>query len=180
LETLDTEGLITIQVAQLEKEKKELSERLRITAKRIDHIERAYRKEERPLLAEDYAIQQKTDRETFDAIQKARLRSAREAHEADLDTKSRLSRMLEDYHARRETIISKKGEEFARKKELAVRRINEEKEKRRKAVFKLREEEKIKKEKEEEAIRQREAEEARLAAGMFIYLCLLFFSDEKC
>jgi hypothetical protein len=179
LETLDTEGLITIQVAQLEKEKKELSERLRIISKRIDHIERAYRKDERPLLAEDYAIQQKTDRETFDAIQKARLRTAREAHEEDLATKARLSRMLGDYHARRETIILKKGEEFAKKKEQAARRIHEEKEKRKKAVMKQREEERVKREKEEEAVRQREAEEARIAAGMFSFLSFVLFCSDK-
>jgi translation initiation factor 3 subunit A len=49
--TLDTESIIGLQVAQLEKEKKEVAERLRIVAKRVDHIERANRKEERPLLA---------------------------------------------------------------------------------------------------------------------------------
>jgi translation initiation factor 3 subunit A len=43
-----------MQVAQLEKETKELNKRLRmhIIVKRVDHTERAYRKEERPLLAQ--------------------------------------------------------------------------------------------------------------------------------
>ena len=48
------EGLITIQFARLEKEKKEISEGLRVIAKRIVHTERAYREEEQPLLAEAY------------------------------------------------------------------------------------------------------------------------------
>lgn len=65
METYNTENLITIQVAQLEKDKKELQERLRIGSKRIDHIERSYLKEERSLLDQDYEVQQKTDRETF-------------------------------------------------------------------------------------------------------------------
>ncbi|TFK38522.1 hypothetical protein BDQ12DRAFT_683788 [Crucibulum laeve] len=163
LESYDTEGLITIQVAQLEKEKKELNERLRIAAKRIDHIERAYRKDERPLLAEDYERQQKSDRETFENVQKTRLEAAKRAHEEDLETKSRLSRMMPDYKTRREVIIAKKGEEFAKKKDAAQRKIEEEKEKRRKAMLKAREEERQRLEKEERARKAREEEERRLA-----------------
>ncbi|KAF8196958.1 translation initiation factor eIF3a [Pholiota molesta] len=153
LETYDTENLITIQVAQLEKEKKELQERLRIVAKRIDHIERAYRKEERPLLAQDYEVQQKTDRETFAAIQTARITAARAAHEEDLRTKARLARMLGDYEL-----------EFAKKQEAAQRKIAEEKAKRLKSVLKQREEERVRLEKEAEAARLREEEEARKQA----------------
>ncbi|KJA16787.1 hypothetical protein HYPSUDRAFT_147298 [Hypholoma sublateritium FD-334 SS-4] len=164
LETYDTENLITIQVAQLEKDKKELQERLRIVSKRIDHIERSYRKEERPLLDQDYEVQQKTDRETFEEIQKARIRAAREAHQEDLQSKARLSRMLVDYDARRAEIMARKSIEFAKKQEAAARKIQEEKAKRLKAVLKQREEERIRLEKEEEAHRQREAEEARLEA----------------
>lgn len=174
METYDTEGLITIQVAQLEKEKKEISERLRIVAKRIDHTERGYRKEERPLLTEDYQNQQKTDYETFEAIQQARREAARQAHQDDLTTKTRLTRLLSDYHARKEVIIAKKGEEFAAKKAAAEKRIKEEKEKRRKAVLKAREEEKVKKEKEEQARREKEQEEARLEAGLFLFLILFY------
>ncbi|KAG6908234.1 hypothetical protein DXG01_005627 [Tephrocybe rancida] len=164
LETIDTEGLIVIQVAQLEKEKKELSERLRIVAKRVDHIERAYRKEERPLLVKDYEHQQKTDRETHDAIQRTRLESARSAHAEDMATKARLARMQEDYSARRQVIVSRKAAEFAKKKEAAHQKIEEEKTKRRNAVLKEREQERQRVEKEEKLRRDRAEEEARAAA----------------
>jgi translation initiation factor 3 subunit A len=170
LETYDTEGLITIQVAQLEKEKKENSERLRIIAKRIDHTERAYRKEEQPLLAEDYKNQQMTDRETFEAIQQGRLQASRESHEDDLETKVRLTRLLSDYHARKAVMIGKKEEEFSARKAAAEKKIKEEKEKRLKAVMKAREEEKAKKEKEEQARLLKEQEEARIEAGLFFFL----------
>lgn len=173
METYDTEGLITIQVAQLEKEKKEISERLRIIAKRIDHTERAYRKEEQPLLAEDYKNQQMTDRETFEAIQQARLRAARKSHEGDLETKVRLTRLLGEYHARKAVMIAKKEEEFAAKKAAAEKKIKEEKEKRLKAVMKAREEEKAKKEKEEQARLLKEREEARIEAGLFFFFLFL-------
>ncbi|KAG6885497.1 hypothetical protein C0992_005117 [Termitomyces sp. T32_za158] len=164
LDTIDTEGLIVIQVQQLEKEKKELSERLRIVHKRVDHIERAYRKEERPLLVKDYELQQKTDRETHEAIQRVRLESARTAHEEDMATKVRLARMMEDYHARREAIVAKKASEYSKKKELANRKIEEEKTKRRNAVLKAREEERLRLEKEEKLRKEKEEEEARIAA----------------
>ena len=51
------ENLMRPQVEQPEKEKKELNEKVLVLAKRLDHIERAYRKEERPLLTKDYEIQ---------------------------------------------------------------------------------------------------------------------------
>jgi translation initiation factor 3 subunit A len=165
LENYDTEGLITIQVAQLEKEKKGLNERLRVVSKRIDHIERAYRKEEHPLLAQDYEQQQKADRETFEASQKARKESSKTAHQEDLATKVRLARMMNDFSARKEVLLAKKGEEFAKRKEAARKKIEEEKEKKRKAVVKAWEEEKHRQEEEERRKREVEEEERRLEEG---------------
>ncbi|KAG6837565.1 hypothetical protein H0H93_006979 [Arthromyces matolae] len=164
LDNIDTEGLIVIQVKQLEKEKKELSERLRIVAKRVDHIERAYRKEERPLLVKDYELQQKNDRATHEAIQRARREDGRAAHEENMATKTRLARMQDDYANRRQEIVARKASEFARKKEAAHRKIEEEKAKRRATVLKAREEERQRVEKEERLRREKEEEEARIAA----------------
>ncbi|KAK2465019.1 hypothetical protein APHAL10511_003095 [Amanita phalloides] len=162
LENYDTEGLINIQVAQLEKEKKELNERLRVVAKRIDHVERAYRKEEIPLLAHDYERQQEVDREAFEATQKARKESAKQAHQEDLGTKTRLARIMDEYHVRKEALLAKKSEEFAKKKEAARKKIEEEKEKRSKAILKSREEEKRRLEEEDRLRREEEEEERRL------------------
>lgn len=142
-----------------------MSERLRIVAKRVDHIERAYRKEERPLLSRDYDIQQKADRENFATVQQMHKEEARLAHEEAVSTKHRLVRMADDYRIRREEIIARKATEFARKKEAAHQKIEEEKAKRRKAVLKSREEERQRLEKEEKIRREREEEEARLEAG---------------
>src|SRR5271170_259452 len=114
MENLNTDKLMIIQVEQLEKEKKDLNARLRVTAKRIDHIERAYRKEERPLLDKDYEEQQANDRNTFDAIQRARINTSKLAHQLDLETKKRLSRMTGDYLARREVLAAKKREDFGK------------------------------------------------------------------
>ncbi|KAJ7199603.1 translation initiation factor eIF3a [Mycena pura] len=139
--TLDTEGLIGMQVAQLEKEKREMNERLRVIAKRVDHTERAYRKEERPLVSEDYARQQEMDRATFATVQEARREAAGQAHQEDLQNKARLARMLPEYEKRRTAILAKRGEEFARRKDAAAKKIAEEKAKRRTAILAEREEE---------------------------------------
>ena len=45
LDNLDTDNLMRLQVQQLEKEKKDMQERMRLIAKRLDHTERAFRKE---------------------------------------------------------------------------------------------------------------------------------------
>ncbi|TFK22493.1 hypothetical protein FA15DRAFT_622403 [Coprinopsis marcescibilis] len=164
LDTYDTEGLITIQVAQLEKEKKEMNERLRIISKRIDHIERAYRKEERPLLAQDYEEQQKTDRETFVTVQVAHREAAKRGHEEDLAAKARLSRIVGDYEAHRDKILQRKDADYNKKLAAAAKKIEEEKEKRRKAVLKERAEEQARLDKEEEEERKREEEENRREA----------------
>ncbi len=154
-----------MQVEQLEKEKKELNERMRIASKRLDHIERAYRKDERPLLAKDYEIQQINDKTTHEAAQKSRLESSKLSHQQDLETKKRLMRVTDDYRAYREVLISKRAEEFAKRKELAEKRIEEEKTKRRLAILKEREEERIRLEEEERVAREQEEENRRKEEG---------------
>ncbi|KAF8145801.1 hypothetical protein K438DRAFT_1991478 [Mycena galopus ATCC 62051] len=92
-----------------------------IVAERVDHIERANRKEERPLLVLDY--KQVADRAMF------------------VTTKVRLQRMVGEYEKRRGEVIKKQGKEYARRKDAAGRKIEEEKAKRRKTVAAKREEE---------------------------------------
>jgi translation initiation factor 3 subunit A len=149
-----------MQVAQLEKEKVQMNERLRIISKRIDHIERAYRKAERPLLSQDYVAQQALDLETHKTVQASVITQARAAHEADMETKGRLARMLGDYMQWRGVVVENKGEMFRKKEDVARKKIESEKAKRREAVLKEWEEEREKEEKEAEE-RRKDEEEAR-------------------
>ena len=171
MENLSTDNLMRLQVEQLEKEKKELNERMRIAAKRLDHIERAYRKEERPLLAKDYEIQQANDRAAHEAAQRTRIESAKLVHEQDLETKKRLARIMGDYKAFREVVVGKRSEEFAKRQELAQQKIEEEKAKRRKLILKQREEERARRAEEERIKREKEEEERRKEEGKLLYLC---------
>ncbi|KAJ7897398.1 hypothetical protein B0H13DRAFT_2664708 [Mycena leptocephala] len=119
---LVTEGLIEMymQLAQLEtgEGKEELNKRLRFVV-RVDHIEHAYHKEERPLLAQGSR--------------------PRVVHGECLETKKWLVRMMADYEARRVVVLAKKGEEYA--KDVASGKIEEENAKRKKTVLAKHEEE---------------------------------------
>ncbi|KAH9992529.1 hypothetical protein BJV74DRAFT_399532 [Russula compacta] len=156
VENLNTDNLMRLQVEQLEKEKRERESRLRVIAKRIDHTERAYRQEERPLLAQDYELQQASDRATFEQIQKGRIDAAGLAHKRDLETKKRLSQILPEFEARKAVILEKRRAEYERKQTAAQAKIEEEKAKRRSVVLKAREEEHLRQEAAERAVREAE------------------------
>lgn len=154
-----------MQVAQLEKEKKGMNERLRIIAKRIDHTERANRKEERPLLDKDYEDQQRLDRTTFEAVQYQRKEASKQAHKEDLETKARLKRMMGEYEPWKQVLVEKKGDSYKKKVEAADKKIEQEKAKRKAAVVKAWEEENAQREKEEAEVRAREEEEREQEEG---------------
>jgi translation initiation factor 3 subunit A len=167
LDTYDTEGLISIQVAQLEKEKKSTAEKLRITAKKMDHLERAYRKSELPLLSSDYAQQQAQDLQTFKATQVETLELSKRTHKEDMQTKKRVSRMMDDYEQWKGLLAGKRGEEYKRKLDIAKAKIEQEKRKREEEATRKWEEEKERKRLAEEEERQLEEEERAKEAGRF-------------
>ncbi|EJT98081.1 hypothetical protein DACRYDRAFT_24618 [Dacryopinax primogenitus] len=160
IENLDTQKLVQLQVEQIEKQKKEVNDRLRIIAKRLDHTERAFRKEERPLLEEDYTRQQEEDRITFYQTQDETKKRLRHQFEEELSSKARLGRMMPDYLAMRSEIEGEKRKEFEARREVAERKRLEERRKRREEVLRAREEER--KAVEEEERRIREEEERRI------------------
>ncbi|KAG1745084.1 uncharacterized protein EDB91DRAFT_1220657 [Suillus paluster] len=164
MEDMSTDSLMRMQVEQLEREKKELNQRLRTAAKRIDHIERAYRKEEQPLHTQDYTEQQATDRAIFETLQRSRIEGARQAFQEDITTKKRLSRMIQDYQRRKELIIAQRSEEHTAKLAESRKRIEEEKEKRRAAHQKQKDEEERERLEAERIRREQEEEEVRLEA----------------
>lgn len=166
-EELSTDALMLLQVQQLEKEKKELAERLRIIAKRIDHTERAYRKEERPLLEADYDIQKQNDLSAYQTAQEARKVETRKRHEEGLKAKERLSRIMKDgtYEKWKSIFEKKRGEEFEKRRTEAKRKMEDEIAKRRAKVLKQREEERKREEEMERERKEKEEEERRKDEG---------------
>uniref|UniRef100_A0A8C3QN40 Eukaryotic translation initiation factor 3 subunit A n=1 Tax=Cyanoderma ruficeps TaxID=181631 RepID=A0A8C3QN40_9PASS len=96
LEELDPDFIMAKQVEQLEKEKKELQERLKNQEKKIDYFERAKRLEEIPLIKTAYEEQRVHDMELWEQQEEERITTLQLEREKALEHKSRLSRMLED------------------------------------------------------------------------------------
>ncbi|KAG9004061.1 eukaryotic translation initiation factor 3 subunit A [Tulasnella sp. JGI-2019a] len=161
LENVDSDQLLAMQVQQLDKEKRDISDRLRVVSRRIDHTERAFRKDEKALLAEDYAHQQETDKKTYESHRKATLDMAKQQHRENVDAKVRLGRMMDDYRRARTEIAGKREEELKLKRDQAHQKMEAEKAKRRTLVLKQREEEKKANEEEERLKKERAEEEER-------------------
>jgi len=115
---MDPDSLRQLQLIQLDKERGELHEKLRLTGKRIDHFERALRREEIPLLDTDYEVQRDQELKLYESNRQQKLALAAARHQEALDLKNRLERILPDYNSYRSTIMEKRSGEFeARRKE---------------------------------------------------------------
>ena len=113
MENLSTDNLMRLQVEQLEKEKKELNGKVLVLTKRLDHIERAYLKEERPLRAKTTRSSRRTTARC--SAQKARLGAQRQTPVQDVETKKRLTRMLGEYEQLKATNAARSEEAYAKK-----------------------------------------------------------------
>jgi translation initiation factor 3 subunit A len=171
---LDTGTIRAIKIRALEKEKTDLSEKLRLTARRMDHLERAYRLEEVKHLPEDFEHQKEADYKAWKEMQTETLADAERKHKEDVELKHRLSGLVPRYEEFRKSIYQQRKtdferrrkqaqQEFERKKEQRIREFREEKARelreQEEAELKQREEEERIAHEEEE--RQREEEELR-------------------
>ncbi|OCT69750.1 hypothetical protein XELAEV_18036674mg [Xenopus laevis] len=96
LEELDPDFIMAKQVEQLEKEKRELQDRLKNQEKKIDYFERAKRLEEIPLLKKAYDEQRISDMELWELQEEERISTLLVEREKAVEHKNRMSRMLED------------------------------------------------------------------------------------
>ncbi|XP_023281540.1 eukaryotic translation initiation factor 3 subunit A [Seriola lalandi dorsalis] len=179
LEELDPDFIMAKQVEQLEKEKKELQERLKNQEKKIDYFERAKRLEEIPLIKKAYEEQRIKDMELWELQEEERISNMKVEREKALEHKKRMSRMMEDKEnflskitAARSFIYEEKLKAFQerlveeRKKRLEERK-RQRKEDRRNTYYRQKEEEaqriheeQLKKEREErERLEQEQREE---------------------
>ena len=156
---MDTESLRRLQVIQLDKERGELHEKLRVTGKRIDHFERALRREEIPLLNNDYDAQLAQESRVYEQNRQQKLALAAARHKENLSLKKRLQRILPDYQDYRSTIKEKQFEEFEARRKEAQNALETEKARRLTAYRKYQEEENRKREERE---REEELERERL------------------
>ncbi|KAM4636251.1 eukaryotic translation initiation factor 3 subunit A [Discoglossus pictus] len=179
LEELDPDFIMAKQVEQLEKEKKELQERLKNQEKKIDHFERAKRLEEIPLIKKAYEEQRINDMELWEQQEEERISTLMLEREKAVEHKNRLSRMMEDQElfvskltSARQSVYEEKLKQFEerleeeRKARLEERK-RQRKEERRIAHYRNKEEEaqriqeeQLKKEREEQERIENEKREA--------------------
>ncbi len=96
LAVLDTEAIMIKQVEELENEKRQLNARLKAQEKKVDHLERAKRKEEIPLIKEAMVKDEAEDEIIWKNKEEERIKTAIIDREEAVKTRDRLSRMKED------------------------------------------------------------------------------------
>ncbi|KAA8913279.1 hypothetical protein FN846DRAFT_930417 [Sphaerosporella brunnea] len=160
---LDSNQIRLLKLQQLEKEKRQMSERLHQTGKRIDHLERAYRREEVKVLPQDWERQKAEDLAAYEAAKKITLDAAKAQHEEAVALKNRLGRLVGAYEAFRDEIKQQRSQEFEQRRKAAERELQKAMEKRRKDVRERSERKRREKEAEEERIRLQKEKEEREA-----------------
>ncbi|KAF1958671.1 hypothetical protein CC80DRAFT_441234 [Byssothecium circinans] len=158
---LDSNRIRAMKLAALEKEKNILGEQLRIAGKRIDHLERAYRKEEIKHLKDDYERQMKEDEAAYEKAKDESLKAAEQKHKDDVALKHRLSRLVPVYSRFTAEVKQARRAEFEKRTKQAQKELELKKAKR---VSELKEKLAMeRREREEAERRQAEVEERERA-----------------
>jgi translation initiation factor 3 subunit A len=169
LAEIDSTRIRILKLQALEKEKEQLGEQLRIAGKRIDHLERAYRKEEVKHLKEDYEKQMEADRAAYEKATEETLKEAEEKHKADVALKHRLSRLVPTYQQFVTTTKQQRKAEFEKRQKIAQKELENKKaarvkEFRERFLREKREREEAERRQREEEEREREEAEAKAKA----------------
>lgn len=168
--TLDIEDIMAKQVEQLEKEKKELNERLKSQEKKIDFLARAKRLEEIPVLKEQYDGDRQELKLFWEQQEEERIEKLKRERELALEQRGRLCRMKKDRDEFQNMLRGKRKEQFKqkvkefeqkmaeeRKKRLAERKEKRKEDRRTKWIEEKKEAEQ--RAKDEELLREREEKE---------------------
>ena len=161
IETLDSNKIRMIKLQQLEREKNTISEKLRITGKRLDHLERAFRKEEAKKLPEDYAQQRERDLKAYESVKAQTLKDAELKHKEDVELKHRLTRLMPFYESFRSNLHERRRDEFEKRRRDAEREMEKQVNARRKEYRERKLREKREQEEQERALREAEERAAK-------------------
>ncbi len=172
---LDNDDILAMQVQELEKEKRELQARLKAQEKKVDHVERAKRKEEIPLLKEASEKDKEEDKVWWRNKEADRIKQAIADREVAVETKKRMIRMKEDKDSfltdllkERKSIFDRKLKEYSVKLEkeraakLAERKRQRREDRRDKWIQEKEEEEQRKREEEIKREREERARQEKL------------------
>ncbi|KAF2435595.1 translation initiation factor 3, subunit A [Tothia fuscella] len=159
INNLDSGAIRMIKLRALEKEKNDLMDKNRVTARRYDHIERAIRAEEVKKLPEDYAAQSQADLEAYNAATAQTLKEAEEKHKADVELKHRLGRFVDEFKEFKNRISTERRSDFEKRRKKAEQELEKAKKERRDNYI----QQKIREKKEQEEAERLEREEVERA-----------------
>ncbi|XP_045606650.1 eukaryotic translation initiation factor 3 subunit A [Procambarus clarkii] len=136
---LGAEEILQRQVEELEKERKELQQRLKAQEKKVDYFERAKRLVEIPLLKKMLEDEKEKDKDFWQSQEEERVKKLVEEHQVSLEHSQRLKRMqtdrtdfLNQLKSSRRSEIEKKLNDFNARLEVErKKRLSERKDQRR-------------------------------------------------
>merc|ERR1712240_978089 len=104
-----------MQVKEMEKEKKELEARMKAQQKRMDHLERAKRQEEIPILKEAIEKDMEEDKAIWSAKEADRIKQSVEDREEAVKNRDRLARMKSDKEDFMATLLRQRKDIYEKK-----------------------------------------------------------------
>merc|ERR1712223_2311619 len=153
---MDADDIMAKQVEELEKEKKELQVRLKAQEKKQDHIERAKRLEELPLLKTEHEELKEEAKKLWAEQEKERIEDLKTNRENDVINRDRMARMRED----KDKYLTNLLEE---ERKVRLEKRKEERQEDRRRRWRQEKEEEEQRRRDEIALREREEREAREA-----------------
>merc|ERR1719466_146632 len=112
---MDADEIMAKQVEELEKEKKELQVRLKAQEKKVDHLERAKRLEEIPLLKLQFEEFKEEAKVVWEEQEKDRIEGEKTQRESDVTNRDRMVRMREDKDKYLESLLKERKNVFEKK-----------------------------------------------------------------
>merc|ERR1719402_735908 len=153
---IDADEIMARQVEELEKEKKELQVRLKAQEKKVDHLERAKRLEEIPLLKLQFEELKEEAKVVWKEQEKDRIEEEKKERASDIENRDRLVRMKTDKEKYLESLLKERKNIFEKKIAEFDQKVAEE----RKTRLERRKEERIE-ERRRKWMREKEEEEQR-------------------
>ncbi|KAK6197329.1 translation initiation factor 3, subunit A [Scheffersomyces amazonensis] len=161
LDDLDTNKLQLMQIEQLNKDKKELEDKLKGVSKKNDHLERAFRRYELQYLEKDAEKQAEEELKIYEIAKEAKIARAKKEYEESIALHERLERIVPDYNIIRSEIDAKNAIKLTKLRKEAANALEQAKKERIERIKAQRIEElKVRKERERKAA---EEENKRLA-----------------
>merc|ERR1719470_157713 len=112
---MDADEIMAKQVEELEKGKKELQVRLKAQEKKVDHLERAKRLEEIPLLKLQFEEFKEEAKVVWEEQEKDRIEGEKSQRANDVENRDRMVRMRDDKDKYLESLLKERKNVFEKK-----------------------------------------------------------------